>query len=105
MNECLCLFLCLFLSLARACRRCRGSVLRRARRASPQIRAVACGAAHSLAVDAEGGVWAWGDNSRGQVRPPTRERLSAHSGTRSNGRAALPRGSRASPLPSPLPPY
>ena len=70
---CLCLFLflflflCLFLSLARARRRCRGSVLRRARNASPQIRAVACGAAHSLAMDAEGGVWAWGDNCRGQV--------------------------------------
>lgn len=28
---------------------------------------VACGAAHSLAVDSEGGVWAWGKNDAGQL--------------------------------------
>ncbi|KAJ1474102.1 regulator of chromosome condensation 1/beta-lactamase-inhibitor protein II [Baffinella frigidus] len=32
-----------------------------------KITAVACGAAHSLCIDAAGGVWAWGDNRHGQL--------------------------------------
>eukprot|EP00961_Rhodomonas_salina_P115636 1556379-Rhodomonas_salina.3 len=39
----------------------RGMVLRQ------EIVRVACGALHSLAVDADGGVWSWGGMSRGQL--------------------------------------
>jgi hypothetical protein len=37
---------------------------------SPRITHVACGNWHAVAVDSDGGVWAWGCNADGQVRTP-----------------------------------
>src|SRR5262249_13854234 len=42
----------------------------------PDVVAIAAGSNHSLAVRADGTVWAWGDNSYGQLGPGAADTLS-----------------------------
>ena len=55
-----------------------------------RARQVAAGAAHSLAVDADGGLWSWGRNAHGQLGRGTRAAVA-----RAAARAAPARAARA----------